>query len=252
MTPQKHAILEHSKIELKARAEVLFQKFKQLYNLKFELGLMGNDPYGKPFTDLRDQISQLRTELKNFNRRDNLEYVWLTVSISPKWCNDFMMSKTNYKVPTPSSPASLVVDEHKHHILLKKMNDALLAKALKYASSAMFDEYIFVFEQREPEFNPASCFVGQHFHFLLKRSKSYCYSQIVRNTKNVWRKFCNVDNGNILNIHKCPAEFVKDKIQYCLGEKTGDGKDCKVAVDQQFRDLFHYEKSYHTDYFLNK
>lgn len=244
-----HAVNEHIAIQLKARNEVLLRKFTQLYNLKFELGLMGNDPFNKPLTDLRDQIKELKNKLALSRRNDKYDYLWVTVSISPKWCLDYM------------SPDG-IVDEldqacHDHLDMLYEMNDALLKKAHKYASSAMFEDYIFVFEQRESEFCPAKIFVGQHFHFLLKRNRSYCHSQIVRNTKNVWRKYCNVDNSEILNIHKCPEKFVKDKIQYCLGEKTGDGKDKKVAVDQQFRDRFEIKKLYRnsedmTNFFLDK
>lgn len=241
-------IHEHITLQLKARSEVLLRKFTTLYNLKFELGLMGKDPFNKPYSDLRDEIASLKNKLSSLRRNDKYDYLWITISISPKWCMEYM------------SPDSIIDDLdqacHNHLDMLYEMNDALLKKAHKYASSAMFEDYIFVFEQREPEFDPSKIYVGQHFHFLLKRNRSYCHSQIVRNTKNVWRKYCNVENSEILNIHKCPEKFCKDKIQYCLGEKTGNGKEAKVAVDTQFRNRFEIKKLYRnnedmSNFFLN-
>lgn len=233
---------EHIAIQLKAKREVLLRKYTTLYNLKFELGLMGNDPFKKPYADLRDQINIYKKQLKDQqSSNDNFEYLWVTVGINPKWCDAYLEDAE-------------ICDDLGH---LYFMNDALLKKAHKFARSAMFEDYIFVMEQRRSQFDPCEPFVGQHFHFLLKRNLSYCYSQIVRNTKNVWRKFAMVDNPEILNIHKCPEKFVKDKIEYCLGKKTGDGKAEKQEVDLQFRERFEIKKFYRnsedmTNFFLLK
>ena len=234
MTDTSNAI-DHIRLQLKARNEVLLRKFTTLYNLKFELGLMGKDPFGHPLTELRDQIRALKKQVaENAKVGDNYDYLWVTVGIDPKWCDKFL---------APHQPAISMEDR------LKEMNSALLKKANKYANSAMFEEYIYVMEQRESQFVPSEVYVGQHFHFLLRRNPAYVHSQIIRNTKNMWRKFCDVKNPQILKIIRCPAEYVKDKIEYCLGKKTGvaaDGEDKSVhqVVDAQFRSYYNIEKFY--------
>jgi len=208
-------------MQFKAKDEVILRKYTQLYNLKFELGLMGNDPWGIPYTKLRDEIARLRKELAKTKRGAKSQMIWMTISADPK--NFLEADACNFP---------------------EVQNKNLLASLKKYANSKMFSSYIYAVEQRESTYDPSRVYVGQHVHLLLKRHHSYCHSQVVRNSRNTWKHWCNTENPQIFNIHKCPMEYVQDKIDYILGKKTAEGKSEKVLVDNQWRKANKIEKFY--------
>ena len=209
-------------LQWKAKDEVILRKYTQLYNLKFELGLMGDDPYGIPYIKLRDEISRLRKELAKTKQGSKSKMIWLTISMDP--------ARFPENVPFP-----------------KVANQYLTAQLKKYTNSKMFSSYIYAIEQREKTFDPSKNYVGQHVHLLLLRHHTYCHSQVVRNSKNTWKHWCDTENSAVFNLHKCPMEFVQDKIDYILGKKTAEGKDEKVLVDNQWRKKNNLEKFYQSE-----
>lgn len=208
-------------MQFKAKDEIVLRKYTQLYNLKFELGLLGNDPYGVPYTYLRDEILRLRKQLAQTKAGSKSKLIWLTINLAPVSvaCADDWVKK-------------------------------LLATLKKYTNSKMFSSYIYTIEQRQSTFDPSQNFVGQHVHMLLVRHSTYCYSQVIRNSRNTWRYWCDVENAQVFNSHKCPLEFVQDKLDYCLGKKTDSGKPEKVLIDKIWRrhhkinDIYESEDKY--------
>lgn len=209
-------------MQWKAKDEVILRKYTQLYNLKFELGLMGNDPYGVPYTKLRDEIARLRQDLAKSKQGSKSKLIWLTINIAPENFTD----DCNYpEVQMPN----------------------LMRQIAKYANSKMFQSYIYAVEQREKTFDPSKNYVGQHVHLLLLRHHTYCHSQVARNSKNTWKYWCDTENEKVFNFHKCPQDYAQDKIDYILGKKTGDGKSDKVLIDSQWRKHHNVEKFYESE-----
>lgn len=213
-----------------AKAEVLKRKWTQYFNLQFELGLLGNDSFGTAYTKLRNDIKDLKTKLKaEYQLSERFEYLWITVSMSPN---------------CPVTGNETATARFKR-------------KIERFCNRKLFSSYIFVLEQRDTLEGTYVCdydlqgvpnwYVGQHAHLLLKRNPSYCYSQIVRNTKNTFRMWCDVENSKILHIRKCPAKFLPDKLEYILGTKTAEGKSGKQLMDVKWRSENDIENFYESD-----
>lgn len=146
------------------------------------------------------QIRKQRDELRE-KQAARLGTLWLWLTISPK-----------------------------KEIKLKEF----LEKVEKFAERKMFEDYLYVIEQRgqsEEELGK-----GFHAHLLLKRSMKYKQNKIISNSKNTFKKMTNVDNHDIFNYHWCPEEYLKDKKEYILGTKTGCEKDKKQFFDVLFRE----------------
>lgn len=237
-----NGIMEEIAIQQKARKEILLNKYKKLYNLRFELGLLGNDPYGKPYEDLRDKINDLKQLLE---KKDASMYMWITISIDPQWVHDYFEEK---------EPLDQIMNEIIPTGKIESMNESLLAKALKFSNSKMFSDYLFVIEQRKSDFNEERRFCGQHFHFLLRRNSQYPPSQIDRNTRRVWKDYCDTSKNpkqqrTPCHIMQCPDKYVNDKIGYMIGIKTGTKKNGEEkekiqSVDKTFRKHFKFNDLY--------
>ena len=241
-----NAVNEEIGLQMKARKEIILNKYKKIYNLKFELGLLGTDPFGKPYQDLRDKITDLK---KMLEAKDTSLYMWITISIDPEWMNEWLK---------PDDPESLLLQENMTMAeRLPAMNDELMRKAQKFASSKMFSDYLFVIEQRKSDFNAHRVYCGQHFHFLVRRNPQYPPSQIDRNTRRVWRDYCDTsktpkDARTPCHILQCPQKYVNDKIAYIMGTKTGKKKNgeekSKIqAIDKTFRKHFNFKDFYFPD-----
>lgn len=210
-------IFEDLVLREKARKEVLLRKYITYYNLKFALGHFGGrDFLGRSYSKLRDEITELKNSLGEIKAKGASRFIWLTVSLSPDWIKGFEgQVESEYLVPACNI----------------------------FAQRVMFDSYIYVIEQRETMLSE-KLYVGQHVHFLLRRNLSYCMSQCKRNSKNTWRKRCDVENSHIFNWHVCPESFIKDKLDYIFGKKTGEGKPEKVKIDHEWRVLNNIEAFY--------
>lgn len=214
--------LKEAKLQFQGKREIILLKWKKYYNLRFELGTLGKDPYGRDYAELRDKIKVAEAELRAVRGATNKKtsFIWLTINIAPK-----------------------AVDT-----LPKWWCETLLKKLKKHCQSKMYKSYMYVIEQRETTFDPSKNFVGQHVHLLLKRNTNkYCFSQVKRNAKATWDLWCDVNNESIFNIRECPERFVKDKVAYMLGLKTGENKPEKVAVDKVWRQALKIKEFYESE-----
>lgn len=221
MPPTEDDMLE-LRLQFQARREILLLKWKKYYNLRFELGTLGKDPFGQDYSELRDRIQSLEADLREHRAFTNKKtpFIWLTINISPK------------AVET----------------LPKYWSETLLKKLKKHFNSKMYKSYMYVIEQRQTTFDPSKNFVGQHVHLLLKRNANkYCFSQVKRNASGTWEEWCDVSNPEIFKMVECPERFIKDKVAYMRGEKTGELKPEKVAVDKVWRESLKIKEFYESD-----
>lgn len=214
--------LKEANLQFQGKREVILLKWKKYYNLRFELGTLGKDPFGRDYAELRDKIKVAESELRAVRASTNKKtpFIWLTINIAPK-----------------------AVDT-----LPKWWCETLLKKLKKHCQSKMYKSYMYVIEQRETTFDPSQNFVGQHVHLLLRRNTNkYCFSQVKRNAKATWDLWCDVNNDSIFNIRECPERFIKDKVNYMLGLKTGNNKPEKVEVDKVWRQALKIKEFYESE-----
>ena len=103
----------------------------------------------------------------------------------------------------------------------------------RFVKRKMFNSYFYCFEQRGQTI--ASSGKGVHSHLLLKRDLKYKPSKIILNSKNSFKKITQVSNPKIFFYRWCPIAYLTDKVNYILGQKTGDGKAQKCKIDKHFR-----------------
>ncbi len=115
-------------------------------------------------------------------------------------------------------------------------------KVEQIANRKMFKEHFYVFEQRSKEKETAG--EGFHSHLLLQRDLKYKQNKIIKNLKNSCKHITNVENHDIFNFHWCPEEYLKDKMEYMTGTKTGDEKDEKQLIDIVFRQNYNLSTYY--------
>ncbi len=112
-------------------------------------------------------------------------------------------------------------------------------------------EYLYVYEQVGESFSDLGN--GFHFHLLLlttpDRPKP---SELAKNFKNTFKQICNIKTGACHIITKCPDKFVRDKVDYMLGNKTGIGKDIKQVADRLWRKSNNLKNFYSSPEFLSK
>jgi len=134
---------------------------------------------------------------ENLAKDHNNAYVWLSVRPSPK--TDFIKFKT---------------------------------KCEKLFERNMFKPgSMYVYEQTGT--TEETCGTGFHAHFLLKRNLDYKPCLCKKNSYNTFKDICNINAFDWQNIGE---DFSKDKKEYILGTKTGDGKDAKQHFDPLFRE----------------
>lgn len=214
--------LKEARLEFQGRREVILLKWKKYYHLRFELGTLGKDPWGRDYMELRDKIRHAEEQLRlaKAATQKKTSFIWLTINISPK-----------------------AVDT-----LPKYWCETLLKKLKKHVQSKMYKSYMYVIEQRETTFDPSKNFVGQHVHLLLRRNTNkYCFSQVKRNAKATWDLWCDTDKDYLFNIHECPERFIKDKVEYMLGQKTGENKPEKQEVDKVWRQANKIKEFYESE-----
>lgn len=117
-------------------------------------------------------------------------------------------------------------------------------KIEQFAKRKQFKEYFYVYEQRSKEAETAG--QGFHCHLLLKRNITYKQNKIITNSKNSFKNMTKVNDFQIFNFHWCPDEYLKDKIEYMTGDKTGAEKDIKQNIDILFRQKYNL-KDYYTN-----
>lgn len=108
-------------------------------------------------------------------------------------------------------------------------------KVEKLAKRKLFTSTIWVYEQRGNTTDTLG--KGFHAHMLCKRNVNYKPCKIascVRNTCKTLVK--DVKANHLLNIQFIGDDWAKDKEEYLLGKKTGEGKDIKQDCDKIWRE----------------
>lgn len=121
-------------------------------------------------------------------------------------------------------------------------------KVQKCITKYWVSDYAYCYEQRSTD---PEAITGLHTHILLTRGShkpSHCEREIISTFKGL----C----GNLkhINIQYKRKEWVKDKLEYMLGMKTGEGKDEKVEIDEVMRNILDIPPIIHdgfTDFFSN-
>lgn len=95
--------------------------------------------------------------------------------------------------------------------------------------------YLYVIEQRKERSwyvgdNPDYINNGKHCHMIVEAKKAK--SHALREIHNSMKPLCTKES---IDIKVCPMDYLDDKKNYCLGTKTGDGKDVKQEGDKIFR-----------------
>lgn len=119
-------------------------------------------------------------------------------------------------------------------------------KIEKTLTSKIFVSGLAVIEQRGS--TDETCGNGMHAHILFKRitplSEGLPPSNIKRNFRDSFKKYCNVKNHHILNFLFVPFDSptpddrnnAKYKYKYMVGEKSGPEKQLKQKFDKIFRE----------------
>ena len=243
--------IELNQICLKAKRQCILNKYVKLYNLRFACGQMGDDAYGVPFTYLRDKIFELTDKLKEQRKKSQSPWVWLTVSPDPKKIKsifDTVCKKHGFVTLENPTQESYELYEK----CVKETHQLVMIRAQSFADSALFDDYIFVWEQRKTQATiEDSLDIGAHFHFILYKSPTYCFSKVVARSKNAWKNYLDVNNPSIFHIKNCPEKYVQDKVDYITGKKLGDGKPEKVIFDDTLRTYFNFKSFYRPEFSEN-
>ncbi len=112
----------------------------------------------------------------------------------------------------------------------------------RFVKRKMFTQFFFSFEQRSStEQNMGE---GFHIHLLLKRNIKVPPNKVIRNSKNSFKGFTNVNNSQIFFYRWCPQEYLIDKVAYIKGNKTGEGKDLKHEIDIEWRKIMKLDPFY--------
>lgn len=224
-----------SEIKGKALQDVLAGKFRQLFNLKFQLGLLGDDPYGRPYSDMQAAIHEMKAQLKE--QKKSVEFLWITINVSPQWIRSELEKIYHLATevaeseaqggPTGDSEGEDVDYSVIRQECMTEVMSVLEKKLLKFQKSSMFLSSIGVIEQRESVFDPDKTWMGQHVHILAKRIPTYFPSKIEFETRARWCDFVG-DVKKQIHIVRCPTKFASDKLTYMLGEKTGTDSSGEV------------------------
>ncbi len=118
--------------------------------------------------------------------------------------------------------------------------DDFIDKIKKCTRSLLFADYLAVLEQRGSE-KENTLGKGFHAHILFRRhfplAEGKPPTQIRRDLKQSFKKYCNTNNPQLLNIQFIGSEFAVDKKLYILGIKNDDEKIEKTHGDKKWRAL---------------
>ena len=116
--------------------------------------------------------------------------------------------------------------------------DKLVKKCL---SKYWITDYAYCYEQRSDN---ADDIHGLHAHILLTRNlkPSHCKREI----QSTFKSIVGIPDKHI-NIQFKKKEWIPDKINYMLGNKTGEGKEPKTEVDKLMRKTLGIEDIYYSE-----
>ncbi len=113
----------------------------------------------------------------------------------------------------------------------------LMKKVEKYCDRVICVQSQWVFEQRAVSADLAG--TGLHCHMLVERNLNYKPCKFKDYTRNAFKCLFTHNNhlsNSLLNIRPCSKDFLKDKMEYLMGEKTGEGKKEKQDIDIIWRE----------------
>lgn len=163
----------------------------------------------QPMRDFRQAYAEnfrklLKTKMKYSQTKTTTPLTWCFITINPK----------------PNVELSL---------FMKKLN--------QFVKTKIFADYIAVVEQRGLATEALG--KGFHAHILFKRhtplNEGLPPTNIKRNVKQSWKRYCEVSNPHILNIQFVGDDFAVDKYEYIMGTKTAEGKKDKQLGDVVWR-----------------
>lgn len=163
----------------------------------------------QPMRDYRQAYAEnfrklLKTKMKYPQKKTSTTLTWCFITINPK----------------PNIELSLFI---------KKLNQFIKTK--------IFEDCLAVVEQRGLATEALG--KGFHAHILFKRhtplNEGLPPTNIKRNVKQSWKKYCEVTNPHILNIQFIGDDFAVDKYEYMMGTKTAEGKKDKQLGDVVWR-----------------
>jgi len=201
---------EQGQLMLEEEKKFFQLQYRKTLNMKFEL-----ETLGETMKKVKEVHTNLRQQLKvKLAKEHNNGYLFITVN--PKWSAN--------KQPN--------MDE------IKSFEKQLI----KFINRNFIDEAWAVLEQRGE--TDAQAGIGCHAHIELKRNLNYRPSDIIKGVKNTFKKFCDVNNPNLLTCQTHGEDYHKDKMEYIEGVKTGEGKDIKQEVDKTFRKKYNLSTIY--------
>ena len=104
----------------------------------------------------------------------------------------------------------------------------------KISTKTCFADVLYTLEQRGS--SKSSLGKGFHAHLLIKRNLKYKPFKLKQNIKYSCKKIVgNINNDSQLNIQVVGEDYAKDKKDYILGIKHGDGKQAKQQYDPIWR-----------------
>lgn len=200
------------KLMLEEEKKFFQTQYRKVLNMKFEL-----ETLGESMKAIKHKQENLRIQLKEkLAHEHNNGYLFITVN--PKWTNQ-------------NADKEGVKNFEKHLI--------------KFINRNFIDEAWAVLEQRGD--TELTCGEGCHAHIELKRNLNYRPSDIIKGVKNTFKKFCDVNNPNLLTCQTHGEEYHLDKMEYIKGVKTGDGKQIKQEIDKTFRKKYNLQIVYNKD-----
>ncbi len=113
-------------------------------------------------------------------------------------------------------------------------------KVQKCLSKYWITDYAYCYEQRSDD--PENIH-GLHTHILLTRNLKPSHSK--REVQSTFKTIVGIPDKHI-NIQFKKKEWIKDKIDYMLGNKTGEGKDKKTEIDKIMRQTLGIETIYYS------
>lgn len=148
------------------------------------------------------------------------------------------IQKEKKKESDPRYAAFITVNPAKNR--LEDFNE-LSKRVEKCLSKHWVNDYAYCYEQRS---NDADDIHGLHAHILLTRSIKP--SHLEREVRSSFKAIVGIPDKHI-NIQYKKKDWIKDKLEYMKGKKTGEGKEEKVEIDRIFRETYGIQDIYYSE-----
>ncbi len=150
--------------------------------------------------------------------------------------------KENQKMKDPKYAAFVTVNPKVNGL---EGFEELSKKVEKCLSKYWVTDYCYCYEQRSANEEDIH---GLHCHILLVRGIKP--SHMEREIRSTFKSIVGIPDKHI-NIQYKRKEWLKDKVEYMEGKKTGDGKEPKTKIDLKMRELLEIENMYYSPDFFS-